>query len=214
VTSNYYKILEIPYNATQEEITLTYHRVKKAYSHDSLAIYSLLNNDETHNLLELIEEAYSVISNPEKRRQYDQIKGINHIKPQNNQKAVEPCINTYSNNIHVIKNIVNNRKFSLDYTKNVDFEQEIENTIEFTGALLKKIRIYKNVDISRMSEMTKISKTYLLKIEEESTKNIPALVYLRGFVYQYAKCLKLNPDLIASSFIYRLKKKLTKINEK
>ena len=71
--------------------------------------------------------------------------------------------------------------------------------------ILKKIREYKNVDINRMAEMTKVSKTYIQKIEQEDVTNLPALVYVRGFVYQYAKCLKLNPDLVATSYLEHLK---------
>jgi cytoskeletal protein RodZ len=56
-----------------------------------------------------------------------------------------------------------------------------------------------------MSEMTKVSKTYIKNIEDEDTTRLPAIVYVRGFVYQYAKCLKLNPDLVATSYTYRLK---------
>ena len=98
------------------------------------------------------------------------------------------------------------KKFSLSYEKNPQFEQEIEKTTEFSGAFLKKIREYRQVDISRMSDMTKVSKTYIGCLEKEDLKNLPALVYVRGFVYQYAKCLKLNPDLVATSYLYRIKK--------
>ena len=58
-----------------------------------------------------------------------------------------------------------------------------------------------------MSEMTRISKTNIKNIESENTEPLPAMVYVRGFVYQYAKCLKLNPELVASSYIHQLKKK-------
>ena len=53
--------------------------------------------------------------------------------------------------------------------------------------------------------MTKISKTYLQYIENEDVEKMPAIVYVRGFVYQYAKVLKLNPDLVANSYLQRIK---------
>jgi cytoskeletal protein RodZ len=101
--------------------------------------------------------------------------------------------------------MVSCRKFSLNYDKDLQFEQEIEKATEFNGEFLKKIREYRQVDISRMSDMTKISKTYINCLEKEDIKNLPALVYVRGFVYQYAKCLKLNPDLVATSYLNRIK---------
>jgi cytoskeletal protein RodZ len=57
-----------------------------------------------------------------------------------------------------------------------------------------------------MADMTKVSKTYIRNIEDEAFDKLPAAVYVRGFVYQYAKSLKLNPELVANSFLYRLKK--------
>ena len=98
-----------------------------------------------------------------------------------------------------------NRRFNLEYPQDANFEQEIENATTFNGEFLKKIREYKQVSIQRMSEMTKISKTYIAHLESESTENLPALVYVRGFVYQYAKCLKLNPDLVANSYAHLVK---------
>ena len=85
-------------------------------------------------------------------------------------------------------------------------EQEIEETEEFSGEFLKKIREYKQVTIPRLADMTKVSKTYLMNIEEEKLDGLPALVYVRGFVYQYAKCLKLNPELVANSYLARIKR--------
>lgn len=96
-------------------------------------------------------------------------------------------------------------KFGLSFQKDEAFEQEIENTSAFTGEFLRKIREYKKVTIERMAEMTKISKTYIRNIEEDEFSKLPADVYTRGFVYQYAKCLKLTPDLVASSYIQHLR---------
>lgn len=97
------------------------------------------------------------------------------------------------------------KKFSLKFEKNYEFEQEIESATEFTGAFLKSIREYKQVSIERMSEMTRISKTQIRNIEDEAYDSLPAEAYARGFVYQYAKCLKLNPDLVATSYIHLMK---------
>lgn len=96
-------------------------------------------------------------------------------------------------------------KFGLNFQKDESIEQEIENCIQFNGAFLQKIREYKKVTIERMAEMTKISKTYIKLIESEEYSKLPADVYTRGFVYQYAKCLKLNSDIVATSYIQRLR---------
>jgi cytoskeletal protein RodZ len=78
--------------------------------------------------------------------------------------------------------------------------------IEYTGPFLKQIREYKNVTIERLAEMTRISKTHITAIENEDIPKLPADVYVRGYVYQVAKVLKLNPEQVASSFMVYFKK--------
>ena len=62
---NYYNILELSSNATQEEIKTSYRKLAKIYHPD-------MNNDETSDTkFKTINEAYEIIGNIEKRRQYD-----------------------------------------------------------------------------------------------------------------------------------------------
>jgi len=71
---------------------------------------------------------------------------------------------------------------------------------------LRKIREYKNLDLDRLSDMTKVSRMYLQGIELEDFGKLPAPVYVRGFVFQFAKCLKLKPEIVANSYLARMKK--------
>ena len=74
---NYYDVLEIPTTATLQEIHNAYVRSKNAYSGDSAALYSLMTSDECSQILEQIEEAYSILGIAEKRREYDKVRGLN-----------------------------------------------------------------------------------------------------------------------------------------
>jgi cytoskeletal protein RodZ len=38
-------------------------------------------------------------------------------------------------------------------------------------------------------------------LEEESFENLPALVYVRGFIMEYAKALNLDPHKVADSYL-------------
>lgn len=215
---NYYEILEIPEEASPEEIHKGYVRAKNAYSQDSLALYSLMSPEECNEILNLIEEAYTILSEPNKRRQYDAARGLNTHESHrvvsreatsgfhagaDDHSISKRNVNTPQNSM---TKIVAQNRFSLEYKVDANFEKEIEQATEFTGDFLKKIREYKGVELNRMADMTKVSKTYIRNIEEEAFEKLPASVYVRGFVYQYAKSLKLNPELVANSFLYRLKK--------
>lgn len=255
---NYYEVLEITTDASQEEVHQAYQRSKNAYAGDSIALYSLMSKDACDEIVQLIEEAYFILSVPEKRREYDRNRGFNRgneeavknsrdlfaevtrpgfksdtaalsenlqkIQQETSERApVQEKRSTSSyqqspdfldktsefslrrNEVSEVSKIAATNKFSLNYSPNPEMEQEIENATVFTGEFLSKIREYRKVEIPRLAEMTKISKTYLRCIESEDFENLPAFPYTRGFVYQYAKCLKLNPDLVATSYMHHLK---------
>lgn len=205
---NYYEVLEVSVSASSDEIYKAYTRAKNAYSGDSLALYSLLSQDEANKILELIEEAYTILSNPEKRRQYNNVRGISGDSANYQATAKTEGSEEFKQNREPseINKIMAKKKYSLEFTESEEFEKEIEQCEEFSGEFLRKIREYKNVSLDRLAEMTKISKTHLIYIEEEDVAKMPAAVYIRGFVFQFAKCLKLNPDLVANSYLTRLKK--------
>lgn len=215
---NYYEILEIPESTSPEEIHKGYMRAKNAYSQDSLALYSLMSPEECNEVLNLIEEAYTILSDPNKRRQYDSARGLNTHESHRvfsreattgfDEKDEDHNLGRQSSTTghNSMAKIVAQNRFSLEYDINPDFEKEIEQATDFTGEFLKRIREYKGVELNRLADMTKVSKTYIRNIEEEAFEKLPASVYVRGFVYQYAKSLKLNPELVANSFLYRLKK--------
>ncbi|EQC51825.1 helix-turn-helix domain-containing protein [Bacteriovorax sp. DB6_IX] len=206
---NYYEVLEVQPNSSTQDIQQAYTRAKNAYTGDSLALYSLLSQDEANKILELIEEAYNILSDPVKRKQYNIARGIEHNPSISHSPDPSEKDNEFKQNKNAsgeMNKLVAKKRYGLEYQEDANFEVEIEQCTEFTGEFLKKIREYKNVDVNRLADMTKISKTYIRYIEEEDVTKMPAVVYVRGFVYQYAKCLKLNPELVANSYVYRLKK--------
>lgn len=197
---SYYEILEISPKASSEEVYRGYIRAKKVYSQDGPALYSLMDQEECHALLEVIEEAYSILGEPVKRQQYDQTHGLGQEREGRRYHYSSPSKKKD------LQEIMSQSRYSLRYKSDEEFEKLVENTTEFTGPLLKKVREYKNININRMADMTKVSKTYIMNIENEDLAGMPPLVYVRGFVYQYAKCLRLNPDLVATSYVLHLKR--------
>ena len=219
---NYYEVLDIDMNANPQAIENAYIRSRNAYKDDSVALYSLMTKEECDQILVQIEEAYSILGFPEKRREYDRVRGFNQNSAGDSLKREQTPLaqaveirpkdsiqyEDYSSNLIEAKvsKLSAQKKFGLEFNENNEMDRMIRECVEYTGSFLKQVRDYKNVTIERMAEMTRISKTHITAIENEDISKLPADVYVRGYVYQYAKVLKLNPDQVAASYLVHLKK--------
>lgn len=81
--------------------------------------------------------------------------------------------------------------------------QEMAVEQEWHGHFLKKIREARHIAFEEVADFTKVSKTYILAIEEETFAKLPAAVFVRGFVTQYAKMLKLPHEKVVAGFMSR-----------
>jgi curved DNA-binding protein CbpA len=88
-------------------------------------------------------------------------------------------------------------------TNESSLAQEISQEIEWKGHFMRKVREARRISIEEMSNITKVSKTYIVAIEEENFPKLPAPVFMRGFVTQMAKVLKLPHDQVASAYMAR-----------
>jgi flagellar biosynthesis protein FlhG len=86
----------------------------------------------------------------------------------------------------------------------------IDSGAEVTGAFLRKVREIRGLELNDISQRTKISERYLRALEEEQFADMPAAVYVRGYVTEYARALRLDPQRSAESYLARYRAKLPK----
>lgn len=252
---NYYELLEIGPDATPQEIRTAYLRTKAAYKKDSPALYTLIDESETEALLQKLEEAYQILSHPDRRREYDRSHGFIGIDMDDSQPAPEdrakivsidrvpPMEDSRGNADPLVAPVTDfmgappprpmasamDDPFSRERHQSAPAErrsiappsapapleppssqslsgsiaEEIARETEWKGITLRRVREARGVSIEELSEYTKISKTYLMALEEESFSKLPAPVFLRGFVIQVAKFLKLPHDKVATAYMSR-----------
>ncbi|MCC6276866.1 MAG: helix-turn-helix domain-containing protein [Oligoflexia bacterium] len=221
----YYELLDIEPSATQEEILKAYNKARITYSSNSPALYSLMNKEEAQEILKLIDEAYSVLSNHARRKQYDENDQVDIPLPSGTEMAAQsfpyatistpqtppvsmpaipPSVTTPK---PVEAGVTATTRFG-SYKKDASFENEIKNAELFDGTFLQKIRLYKNVTLDQLSDSTKISRSYLDALEGNEYGSLPAPVFVRGFLVQYAKCLGLDENRIAQSYMKLMKEKI------
>lgn len=87
----------------------------------------------------------------------------------------------------------------------VSLAARIDQETEWTGRFLRTIRENRGISIEELAEFTKISKTYIIAIEEENYPKLPASVFLRGFLSQIAKKLKIPSDPLIHAYLSRYK---------
>jgi len=80
-------------------------------------------------------------------------------------------------------------------------ENEISERTEFDGPFLQKVRVYKGVSLEKLSVASRIGKTYLIALESNDFKNLPAPVFLRGFLVQMGKQLGIDENKVVTSYM-------------
>lgn len=202
---NYYDILEVSPHCQQHEVTSAYEKAKSTYSGENPAIYTIFSEEEARDLLKLVEEAYAVLGNKTLRALYDERLGQTGIKREDlSFEALKAVSKTQMP--EPPKKPVGKIEFKVDES----FEAEIKAQTSWNGEWLKKVREYKNIPLERMSDVTKISAYYISSVEKMDAKNLPAPVFVRGYVAQISKVLGLDEKKVAESYMKNFKENLEK----
>ncbi len=215
---NFYELLEINVGSDEEEIRRAYERIRQIYSVDSLATYGLYSAEELQEFMEHVEQAFRILIDAENRREYDKTligepvkrkKVTYSVKPKREEtppdsapaNSSEESAAPEGTEDAVSSENGDNQPDADGATGPSSFQVSEDAT--FTGLLLREIRESMGVDLREISETTKVSLTNLRMLEEEVWEKLPALVYVKGIVVQYAKCLKLDPKRVLSDMIDR-----------
>ena len=70
------------------------------------------------------------------------------------------------------------------------------------GEEMRKEREIRGISLKEIADATKISKRYLEAIERDNYVALPAPVFTRGFVREYARYLGLNPDEAVDRYVH------------
>ena len=169
---DYYKILDVPINATPEEIKRSYRKLMKENHPD------MTKNDRVkEELSKDINEAYSILSNTNKRKEYDRLFLSNTSKSHEtvDSSLFDSIINQFENNfINFNNNFTRTLEQEYDefmeYLKVKDEEfkefgyssQRMKNELKNKRGILTKDEIsnYKRNIENQLSHLRKISKLF------------------------------------------------------
>ena len=102
---NYYELLQVDINATNEELKKAYRKLAKKYHPDVNA-----NNEDTQELFKKINNAYEILSNDITRKKYDEELNFNFS---NNETFEENYYSNYGSTFDEDKHKSNTFKFTV-----------------------------------------------------------------------------------------------------
>ncbi len=175
-TEDHYRVLGLAPRASREQIERAYQFCRDMYGPGSLATYSLLEPQEVEASRARIDEAYHVLADAGQRRSYDEALGVG-VGPDPAWYLPEP----------------------------VDRGPEpIALPEVVTGAVLKRIRETRGISLRQIANASKVGVRYLEYIEQDRFAYLPAPVYLRGFLQEYARMVGLDPRRVTESYLSQM----------
>lgn len=207
---NFYDVLEIPAEATPQDVDRAYRIARATYQPASTATYSLFSDDENAEILQRIEEAYAVLSDPRMRREYDarlrRETASRHTQPASSAPVavVEPPPLPSSADAPAAESPKESPPPAAPVRHTPDYSLEEPDEPEdgvYDGPALRRIRIRHGIELDEIAGRTKINESHLDSIEHNRYESLPSGVYLRGFLREFAKCLKLDPKQVADSYM-------------
>lgn len=203
---NYYEIMELnPQSSDELLIRARYVELKSFYASGTLIEKGILAERELLGLQEMLEEAYAVLGNPTLKTIYDEKFNVSAVAQNTSvesikqESATPPAVESKE-----IKrpSFEHERKiWKLNYPVDQLKERYFQDLTHWDGSALTAIREYKKVSIADLSQFTKINPFYITAVEQMLPSQLPAHVFVRGYIVQIARAMGLNAEKVASSYM-------------
>jgi flagellar biosynthesis protein FlhG len=193
-SENHYDLLEVPPTASFEDIRRANRRIRDIYGAESVVISGLYDAASLEAVHRRFDLAYTTLMDAAKRKDYD-IElfpdGIPAPLPTAPGISARPVAKLEDPLIAAVRPAM----------------PELGQGTEYTGPLLRRIREARGVELREIAERSKVGMAYLQALEAETFDKLPAAVYVRGFLVEYAKVLGLDPERVKDTYLLRLRGK-------
>ena len=176
----HYGVLGLGPRASFEQIERAYRHAAGLYEGDALATYSLLDDEERQAARARVEEAYAVLKDPLRRFEYDRQLGLDS-EAAPSYAPPTPAVAAATSRAPAVA---------------------LPEPV--TGADLKRFRESRGIALREIATASKVGVRYFEYIEADRRDVLPAPVYLRGFLQEYARVVGLDPRRTAESYLARL----------
>ncbi|HSW61601.1 MAG TPA: helix-turn-helix domain-containing protein, partial [bacterium] len=204
----YYEILGLDRGCSTLDINNQYEKLKKVLTIDNPMLRAVFDDEQLFVFNALLEAVYKQLSDHEIRKEYDMAMD-QHL---NSVEDSFPDIFLLS---EIVKKYYRSKKGTAKLVKKDVFGREAERKGEnveeldfvdvnkifekyknenIVGAILKKIREESGIPVKSIVSSTKISHFIITAIENDNYAQLHADIYVRGFLKNYCRAIKLNQD--------------------
>jgi len=191
-SDSHYDLLEVAPTASFEDIRRANRRIRDIYGAESIAIAGLYEPARLEAVHRRLDLAYTTLMDAAKRKEYDQ-----ELFPDGIPMPPSP-VPTAAGELLLPR--VERAEVPAALRPPMP---EIGPRTEFTGAVLRQVREAYGIDLREVAERSKIGMAYLTALEADAFNSLPAPVYVRGFLTEYARILGLDPERVKDSYLER-----------
>ncbi len=200
-SDSHYELLDVPPTASFEDLRRANRRVRDIYGAESVVISGLYDPASLEAVHRRLDLAYTTLMDAAKRKEYDRAlfpDGVPMpvVPPPEVARARAP-----ERSSHAAAAVQSPDTVARPPLPTVG------PTTEYTGPLLRQIREAQGIDLREIAERSKIGMAYLQAMESETWSKLPALVYVRGFVAEYARVIAttigLDSERIRETYLAR-----------
>ncbi len=186
VQLDYYALMEVDPGAADEEIRRAYKRQLKRFDPSGVVVYGLYRKDELAALMRNLKAAHETLVDPEKRRRYDR-----SVFPEGH-----PSLRRADQRVAAAAPMPR-----LAAPADPVTAAGLTADTLFRGPALQKIREASHLSLEEIAERTKISMFTLRCIEADQFSDLPARVYMRGFLKQLAEILRVDGEKLLLDYL-------------
>ncbi len=192
---SHYELLEVAPTASFEDIRRANRRIRDIYGGESVAISGLYDPASLEAVHRRLDLAYTTLMDAAKRKDYDMelfpdgVPMPVHPAPHADAPAPRPAVKVDEPAAIAVRPPM----------------PELTPVTEFSGPLLRQIREAIGVELREIAERSKIGMAYLSALEGEVFAKLPAAVYVRGFLAEYARALGLDGERVKQTYLARFR---------
>jgi flagellar biosynthesis protein FlhG len=193
-SDSHYELLEVPPTASFEDIRRANRRIRDIYGAESVAVSGLYDPASLEAVHRRLDLAYTTLMDAAKRKDYDM-----ELFPDGVPMPVTPPA-------PITDTLPPRPAAKVDDSGTLAVRPpmpEISSRTVFSGPLLRQIREAIGVELREIAERSKIGMAYLHALEGEVFDKLPAAVYVRGFLAEYARALGLDAERVKQTYLER-----------